>query len=479
MIHWKKKFAKRKKVTFKKEILTVASIAAILISGVYATSCFAKETTARHNTEWIETEAATCCRNGEEEKICKNCGRKFLKRKTEKTDHEYKNCKCIHCGMKTTIDKESHTIILTKEIYKELGLDTEGYVEIPETVWYNEGEYQVVGLGNELFNENGSLTAVYVPDGVWFIGSFAFNNCTNLKEVSLPDSVSYIGKAAFQLCSSLEHLNLPKDLEIIGGFGYNHCSGIQDTAVYIGDKVKRIGDDVEAPAHMFYDFGQDENFKEFEVSEETSCYMDEEGILYTKDQSVLVSIPRGKEFNDNTYIMPDTVTVLGELSFSRNQNIEKVVLSDNLTVNSELSITERRNYNNHGNDLSRATYIYSSVKEYMVKETNKKYFTENGILYSKDGKTLVAIPNHYNKPLVIPEGVERWEQQALWSDAKYFKGIILNEIPSIAIPATLTEMDEQQVKTVNFLAASYGTKITVADGNLNFFVGEDGMLYQK
>lgn len=452
-------------------------IAAAIVTGIvfvpYQNSC-AKENV--HHLEWIQVKEADCYLSGEEVQKCTDCGKEFDSREIPRLGHKYEDCKCLRCGNRIAVDEENKALFLTKKIMKEAGIIPSGYVEIPDTVTYNNEEYCVVGLDRQLFDGNESVTSIYVPDGVWYIGDFAFNKCSALKNVSLPDSVTYIGKAAFQLCTSLEHISLPENLEFLGGFGFNHCSGILDEEVVIGQHVKQIGSLKDAPAHMFYDFGKDGIFRQFTVSEDNPNYKSEDGILYSKDGSLLVSIPRGKEFSNGVFVMPNTVTDLGELSFSRNLNIQTVVISDKLSVDAEVKSSERRCYNNFGNDLSRAIYVYCPVRKYETKETNEKYQSIDGVLYSADGTQLVAVPNKYNRALQIPKGVEVWNDQAVWTDLDEFEGMIYNEIPSISIPASLSEIEGKQMETINYMVSNYGTEIFLAEGNQAFQIDGNGYL---
>ena len=226
---------------------------------------------------------------------------------------------------------------------------------------------------------------------------------------------------------------------------------------------------------MFYDCGTS-TFTEFHVDENNPVYKDIDGVLYTKDGTVLVSIPRGKIFDDATYVMPDTVEWLGELSFSRNQNIRTVVLSDNLVVDGTQTTEQRSVFTNRGNDLPNACYGYSSVSAYEVKQTNSRYSSNEGVLYSKDGSVLIAIPLQYTGVLTVPEGTKVWAEEALCRDIDYFKDIAIDKITEIRIPSTLEEIPEKQLEAVNLLADTYGTKLTVSESNPWFTVSENHLV---
>lgn len=389
--------------------------------------------------------------------------------------HSYDRSLCA-CGKVEFQDENDHTVILSSLSDVFISGTT---ATIPERITRDGETYTVVGLGPALFREQTWLTDVICPDTLRYIGRYCFDGCTSLRHINLPDRVERIELAAFQLCSSLEEIKLPKSLTYLGNFSYNHCSSATNTSIVIPKSLTQIGDDVSAPAHMFYDCGQDHLFTEFVVEEGNPAYKAVDGILYTKDGSTLVSIPRGKTFPDHTYTMLQTVTSLGELSFSRNKDVHTVVLSDSLLVNGYQTLAQRQAFINRGNDLSVACYGYSGVSAYEVRETNPHYQAVDGILYSRDLSRLVAIPMQYAGDITVPEGVKAWGKDALSEDVEYFKGIALNQITGVSLPKTLTVMEDSQIEVLNLLADTYGTILSIDPENPAFTVDGSGHLVRR
>lgn len=168
--------------------------------------------------------------------------------------------------------------------------------------------------------------------------------------------------------------------------------------------------------------------------------------------------------------MPNTIKHIGELSFSRNQNINTVIISDNLIINGYMSDKERWSYNNIGNQLSVACYVYNNINNYNVRETNKHYLSIDGVLYTKDKTTLIAIPNQYTGLLNIPEGTTKWEYEALWTEIDYFKDIAMNKITKIHIPSTMSDIDKYQIEAINKLHDFYNTEIIIDSNNPTYTV---------
>lgn len=390
----------------------------------------------------------------------------------EKHQHVYDHCVCS-CGAVEYLDEDDGTVIVSSMNAKSFPV-VDGHITIPATITKNGMVYEVAGLGSSCLKDRTEIVSVSMPDTVRYLGPWCFDGCSNLQTVYLSNNIRVIDMAAFQLCTSLQEMVLPDSVEYISDFAYNHCSSAGNTSLYVPASLTRIGKSKQAPTHMFYDCGTDV-FTEFIVEEGNPSYQSIDGILYSKDGTVLVSIPRGKTFQNETYVMPDTVEWLGELSFSRNQNIHTVVLSDSLVVDSGLTREQRAVFTNRGNDLSNACYGYSGVAAYVAKETNPRYSSVDGVLYTKDGTELVAVPMQYAGVLKIPEGVEYWQEDAVCTDVDYFDGIAMDKITEIQIPSTIEGISEDQIETINRLADRYGTKIVVSDGN-PWFTVENGYL---
>lgn len=427
--------------------------------------------------KWEIIQEPTCSHEGLRKKT--DINKNTITEKIPKLGHDFVKSCCRRCGLLQTLDKNDHTLILTKKIYSKLGLPQNGDIVIPETVVYDGITYSIVGIGASLFRFNEDLYSITLPDTIRYIEPFAFESCENLQYCNLPDGLLRIGYAAFQCCYQLKNLELPDSVQIIGNFSYNHCSNLENETLHIPRNLQCLGEDPRYPAHMFYDCGKKDTFSAFSVDEENKNYKAEGGILYTKNGETLVSIPKGKKFPDQTYVMPDTVKNLGELSFSRNDDIKRLVISDSLRVDGEMKQGESSEYLNIGNDLSVACYAYSDVGEYLTKKTNPNYVSVDGILYTKDKKHLVAIPNHYKGIIHIPEGTEIWDKEALWTDIVQFKDLAFKDVTEIHLPASLKTIDSEQFEVLNRIVDIQGVKIAVDSSNDCFITDQTGYLLTR
>ena len=427
-----------------------------------------------YSSEWKVTKEPSCTETGEESLYCNYCNTLIDTRTVEALGHDYKDCVCTRCWDTAYVDENSKTIIVNENTLNQYGVNIDKPIgTIPSKL----GEYTVVGIGNYLFNRRDDLIEVNLPDTITYIGMYAFNDCVNLRKINWGNSQpTYIGYASFQCCYKLKELTIPDSVQYIGNYAYNHLFSISNNEVFIPNNLSELGGKNLSPAHMFYDCGS-ENFTAFSGGSKECPVID--GILYSDKGKTLASIPSGKSFKDNTYVMPDSVENLGELSFSRNKNIDTVILSNNLIVSSNVRETFKcSQYINNGNELSVAIYGYTNINRYEVKEDNKHYTAKNGILYSKDGTHLVAIPNDYSGEIILEEGVTVWYKNALWSEVDYFINQSLNKITKVYLPSTLKYIDDTQISILNKIHEYYGTELSVSDKS-NILCIKDGLLVRK
>lgn len=149
---------------------------------------------------------------------------------------------------------------------------------VARSATYGDYTYQVLADGTaEITGYTGSATELVIPsemDGyrVTGIGDNAFFLSTSLKSVTIPDSVTSIGASAFSRCDSLT----------------------------------KIAVDIKNP-----------------------IYYSENGILFSKDRTTLFKYPNGKI--DKSYVIPESVTSIGENAFYDCESLTSITISDNVT----------------------------------------------------------------------------------------------------------------------------------------------------
>lgn len=281
----------------------------------------------------------------------------------------------------------------------------------------------------------------------------------------------------FQFCYA-KYILLPDNIHTMSAGFLNHATKYEGTTFTIPAGVQRIG-----YGHTIYDFS-DDDFVEFIVPESNENYVAIDGILYSADGREMLAVPRGKTFENNTYVIPEGVDFLGELSFSRNYNIHTVVLPNSYELeyvpqyDPRYILVDDTGNLNAGSNLNIAIYLYTGITDYAVKEDNPRYTSIDGIIYSKDMTSVVAVPTRYNKHINIPEGVETWEYEAMWADQGTCS--FMQNCSGVSIPSTMTEISADQMDKLNKMNEKYASfEITVAEGNPVYGVDEDGYLFVK
>lgn len=285
----------------------------------------------------------------------------------------------------------------------------------------------------------------------------------------------------FQYCAAHD-IRLPDNIKTMSAGFFNHCKNLTMTEFTVPAGVEKIG-----YSHVFYDCGGD-SFVAINVAEGNQNYKSVDGILYSADGKELLGVPGGKQFENGVFEIPEGVAFIAELSFSRNQNITKLILPDSYVISyvyekydPRYEVNGDHGNLNYGSDLSIALYKFSAVSEYEVKATNPNYTSIDGILYSKDGTHLVAVPVSYDQKLVIPDGVTKWDTQAIWNmDGKDDVNSKLSGCSGVYIPASMQRISDDQLNVINSLRrnslASHASAAPLSVTSLNALRGADSIL---
>ena len=81
----------------------------------------------------------------------------------------------------------------------------------------------VVKVADSAFEENETISSVYISESVTELGNHAFKNCSNLTSVNLPESLKTLGTYSFEECDKLEKVELPKSITKISEGAFYGC----------------------------------------------------------------------------------------------------------------------------------------------------------------------------------------------------------------------------------------------------------------
>ena len=229
---------------------------------------------------------------------------------------------------------------------------------------------------NVLFNKdgtelilcaNGRSGRYEVPGTVTSLHYRAFGGCINLTEVVIPDSVTEIGNLLFEDCRSLASVRLPQGMNTIPRYMFDNCSGLQ--SIQVPDSVHEISDfafsgcsslqSISLPYHVW-------KIGEFAFDECRSL---------------------------TTFVLPENLEVLGSCAFDECEGLEEITIPY------------------YVRSVGSGPFIKcSNLKNIYVHAKNKRYRSENGVLFSIDSSgnsTLHSFPGARSGEYAIPDGTER------------------------------------------------------------------------
>ena len=243
-----------------------------------------------------------------------------------------------------------------------------GHVAIPSSL----GGFPVVGIGEYAFYNCHELEGVTIPEGVTAIGKYAFYNCFRLEGMTIPESVTAIGQYAFQSCGGLKSVHISSLTAWCQiKFDYNanplrqahelYLNGERVTKLVLPEGLKAVGTDA---------FAGCTGLTEVTIHDGVTAI----GKSAFSDCSGLTGV-----------VIPDSVTAIGDSAFSDCSGLTEMVIPHSVKAIG-VGVFKRCN---------RLTKI-------TVDSGNAHYMSQNDLLLTRDGRTLVQ---GVNGAVTIPSGV--------------------------------------------------------------------------
>ena len=153
-----------------------------------------------------------------------------------------------------------------------------------DNVLFNKDKSKIISFRNQ------AISSYIIPSSVTCIGDGAFEGCSSLRNIAIPSSVTSIGKSAFSGCSSLKYISIPKSVICLNGNPFYGWNG----------KLECL-----SPYFIY-----------------------EDEVLFNKDKSKIISC---RVQGISSYIIPDSVTSIGDMAFLGCDSLRSVVIPDGVT----------------------------------------------------------------------------------------------------------------------------------------------------
>ncbi|MBR4620128.1 MAG: leucine-rich repeat domain-containing protein [Salinivirgaceae bacterium] len=294
-----------------------------------------------------------------------------------------------------TIGQLKYTVTDATNHYVSVGAinyDIVGDIVIPSTVENKGVTYSVTSIESGAFYCCWEMTSVILPNTIITIGQQAFN-CCGLNSISIPESVTTIGVNAFGGCHDMSEIN------VTGG---------------------------------------------------NANYSSKDGVLFNKNNTILISYPAGKP---NTYTIPNTVICIEDYAFCGCENLELITIPSSVNKIGEGAFI--------GVSLIKVEFAsIESLLKIDFEDLNANPLWSSGHLYL-DGTEVTEV--------TIPETVDSIKDYA-------FAGC--TSLTTVVIPKTVTSIGKSafcNVKNIVYSGESEGTPWSAK--SVGVLIDENGLIF--
>ena len=312
-------------------------------------------------------------------------------------------------------------------------------------------------------------TSIALPANLKALGAQSLAGCTNLLEINLPTTLERIGLGCFINCIKVKEMVLPDNVKEIGDGLFQRMDGLK--SVNMGEGIDSIPNSTFLMANNLEDvnigcatrfdaiiFFNTPGLKNIYCSDNNTAFASEDGILYSKDKSVLISYTPGREafaYEVPSFVkklgkrsfmysaleevtIPGNVEEIGEDAFCNNANLTSINLNEGLrtlrlgaftscTALSEIMLPASLE------TIEGAVFFdCSALSSIGIDEANPYFVTKDGILYSRDLKRFICLPSGMPvEDFTIPESVETMEAYCCSGHASLVTVIVPKNVTTI------------------------------------------------
>ena len=266
-----------------------------------------------------------------------------------------------------------------------------------------------------------SLSEIVIPSSVTSIGDRAFLGCRSLSEIVIPSSVASIGDRAFSSCDSLKYISIPKSVICLNGNPFAEWNG----------KLECL-----SPNFIY-----------------------EDDVLLNKDKSKIISF---RNQSIRSYIIPSSVTSIGDSAFYRCISLSEIVIPSSVTSigNWAFSSCDSLKYISIPKSVICLNGNPFAKWDGKLKCLSPNFVYEDGILFNKDKSRIISFRNQNIKSYVIPSCVTSI------GDGAFFRCHSLSEI---VIPSSVASIGDSAFKNCFSLSEIVIPSSVTSIGDSAFF----------
>ncbi len=298
------------------------------------------------------------------------------------------------------------------------------------------------------------VSRLELPESLRIVGKQAFYHCESLKEVVLKSTDLTIGEEAFASCYALQNVTAEGANLSIGSWAFYNCDALQD--LVLKNTNLTIG------SRAFYDCNalQNAELKSTDLTIGASAFMGCEALqtlTFAEPTRETDDLQIGDEAFDNCdglteLILPKYLHSVGRGAFQSCSHLRRVVVQSPQVTFGESAFSatypQEVAYSADVVDLHLEVFQSDSVQSFSVAEENPVYKTEDGVLFSKDGGTLVCFPAGREGAYTLPETVTAIGEKA-------FQTYLLSDL---YVPLTVTSVAPSAFAATSFIITYAGTK---------------------
>lgn len=377
-----------------------------------------------------------------------------------------------------------------------------GEETIPPTI----NDLPVVAIASYAFDSVAGLAGITIPDSVTSIGTCSFQHCSSLASVVIGEGVKSITYGAFFECLNLTSVTLPNGLTDFQTYAFRGCSALAfltiptnvttiANSVFFGAGLTNIAIPKSVTSIGSTAFCPCSRLQAITVDPLNPAYSSVDGALFNKSRTTLIQCPGGKP---GAYIVPDTVTTIGDSAFSYCGELTNVTLGTNVTTIgnqafisclklASMTLTDKVTsigtaafaYNAALTNVtigkavavigSRAFASCTKLTGFTVDLLNSAFSSVDGVLFNKSQKTLVCYPGGRAGRYVIPNGVTNIAANAFESSIN-LTGVVIprsvtiipayafafcTALTNLTIPATVTTLADRAFVACSTLSAVF------------------------